>query len=277
MGRHSVPDDTDEDVDLDEGAVDGASGVAVATEPPGRHTGNDGGRPRPGPEPGLDLIADAFEPEHGDVEPEHGDNPERAGVPGPVAEPLPGPMVIIDAETSEAVVLEPITETDGSTDGSTDRSVDEAPTTEIPLAEIARHDRPLPEETTARIAPVPAEPSDPPEHADAPRPHPEPTPRDSSTPSRGGGAHATRHDFALVMAHGDVRARVAAAVLVPFVVYVAVLAVIGELTVHNLIWIWAPAVAAGVLVGLVLDAGHRRYPGPAVGRPGPVNEPADPA
>ncbi len=85
-----------------------------------------------------------------------------------------------------------------------------------------------------------------------------------------GSAHATRQDFALVRQHGDVRARALAAVLVPFVVYVAVLAVIGDLTVHSLIWVWAPAVAAGVLVGLVLDAGHKRYPTPT---PDAVDEP----
>ena len=257
MGRHSAPDDTDEDVDLDERAVDGASNVAVATEPQGRHAGGSGTRPRPGPEAGLDLIDDAFGPAPDDVL-------ESAGVPGPVAEPLPGPMVVVDAETAEAVVLEPI--------------IDEAPTTEIPLAEIARNDRPLPEETTVRIAPVtdvPPEPPQSPQPTEHPE-HAEPDGRDTSAPHRGG-AHATRHDFALVMAHGDVRARAVAAVLVPFVVYVAVLAVIGQLTVHNLIWVWAPAVVAGVLVGLVLDAGHRRYPGPAAGRPGPVSEPADPA
>ena len=76
-----------------------------------------------------------------------------------------------------------------------------------------------------------------------------------------------------MIGHGDVRARVLAAVLGPFVVYVAVLAIIGKLEVHSLIWVWAPAILAGVLVGLVLDAGHRRYPSVPAGRPG---EPVSP-
>ncbi|WP_375501362.1 hypothetical protein [uncultured Jatrophihabitans sp.] len=136
-------------------------------------------------------------------------------------------------------------------DESRPRPMPEAdnPTTEIPLAELIRDDRPVPEEVTARIAPVTDV-----QVIDAPTAAQGPT-------------HATRHDLALVMSHGDVRARVLAAVLVPFVVYVVVLVVVDKLTVHSLVWLWAPAILAGVLVGLVLDAGHRRYPAGAPDEP----------
>jgi hypothetical protein len=70
---------------------------------------------------------------------------------------------------------------------------------------------------------------------------------------------STAADFALVRAHGDVRARVLAAVLVPFVVYTVAMAVLGKLDRSYLLWIWAPLISAGVLVGLFLDLGHRKY------------------
>jgi hypothetical protein len=70
---------------------------------------------------------------------------------------------------------------------------------------------------------------------------------------------STASDVALLRAHGDVRARVIAAVLVPFALYTAAMAALGRLDISYLLWIWIPLITAGVLVGLFLDLGHRRH------------------
>jgi hypothetical protein len=70
---------------------------------------------------------------------------------------------------------------------------------------------------------------------------------------------STAADVALVRQHADVRARVLAALLVPFAVYTAAMAAIGKLDRSYLLWIWIPLITAGVLVGLFLDLGHRKY------------------
>lgn len=98
-----------------------------------------------------------------------------------------------------------------------------------------------------------------------------PTVASATVPDAPASRRGTIGDLGLIRRHGDVRARVIAAVVVPFLVFFAVFAVAGELTVRRLIWIWVPAVTAGVLVGLLLDAGHRRYPDAA------VTESADPS
>jgi hypothetical protein len=51
---------------------------------------------------------------------------------------------------------------------------------------------------------------------------------------------------------------VIAAVVAPFVVYTAVMYLIGALHVY-FIWVWIPLVSAGVLAGSLLDAAHRRH------------------
>jgi hypothetical protein len=70
---------------------------------------------------------------------------------------------------------------------------------------------------------------------------------------------STAADLALFREHSDVRARVIAALLVPFAVYTAALAAMGKLDRTYLLWIWIPLVTAGILVGLFLDLGHRKY------------------
>jgi hypothetical protein len=74
------------------------------------------------------------------------------------------------------------------------------------------------------------------------------------------GAHSTAADLALLRRHGDVRNRVIGAVLVPFVLYGAVMLLLGVTGVQYLLWIWIPLVSAGVLAGLILDAAHRHRP-----------------
>jgi hypothetical protein len=103
---------------------------------------------------------------------------------------------------------------------------------------------------TAPIAPIAADEADwstapiPPVEAPEPATEPEPSP--------------TARDFALFRAHPDVRNRAIAAVLAPFVVYAVVMVVIGRTNVF-LIWLWIPVILAGVLMGLILDLGHKRY------------------
>jgi hypothetical protein len=81
----------------------------------------------------------------------------------------------------------------------------------------------------------------------------------------GKGNQSTAADLELLRAHSDVRARVIAAVVAPFVIYTIAMYLGGELDVY-FIWVWLPLVAAGVLAGSILDAAHRkraRTPKPA--------------
>lgn len=84
---------------------------------------------------------------------------------------------------------------------------------------------------------------------------------DEAAPKKKPRERATAADVALVRQHADVRARVIAAVLVPFAIYTAALAAIGKLDRSYLLWIWIPLISAGLLVGLFLDMGHRKYRG----------------
>ena len=70
---------------------------------------------------------------------------------------------------------------------------------------------------------------------------------------------ATSADLALLRHRGDIRARVIAAIVVPFILYTAVMLLIGRMDVY-LIWIWIPLVTAGVVGGSILDSAHRRPP-----------------
>jgi hypothetical protein len=70
------------------------------------------------------------------------------------------------------------------------------------------------------------------------------------------GNHSTAEDIALLRERSDVRNRVIAAAVVPFVLYAAVLLSTGSVGVI-LIWAWIPFVTAGVLAGSIVDAAHR--------------------
>jgi hypothetical protein len=63
-------------------------------------------------------------------------------------------------------------------------------------------------------------------------------------------------DLRLLRENPALRARCAAAAIVPFVLYTAALLVIGRTDVY-LLWFWIPAVAAGVLAGLLIDLAAR--------------------
>ncbi|MEO6887206.1 MAG: hypothetical protein ABI232_13110 [Jatrophihabitantaceae bacterium] len=66
---------------------------------------------------------------------------------------------------------------------------------------------------------------------------------------------STRADLRLLRTESGLRARCAAGVLVPFLLYTVILAVISRTDVY-LIWVWIPTVTAGVLVGSLLDIAH---------------------
>lgn len=72
-------------------------------------------------------------------------------------------------------------------------------------------------------------------------------------------------DLRLLRERPAVRAQCLGAVLAPFVVYTVVLFVIDKVD-DYVLWLWAPIIAAGVLVGAVLDAAHKRVNRPTDAR-----------
>jgi hypothetical protein len=75
---------------------------------------------------------------------------------------------------------------------------------------------------------------------------------------RGAGGHSTAADLALLRSQPQLRLRCIAAALVPFVVYVAVLLVVGAQPRSYLLFVFIPLISAGLLVGALLDSAHRR-------------------
>ena len=114
------------------------------------------------------------------------------------------------------------------TDDPVETAVDDEPR--------GRHARPLP---TPRPAPAAAGPE---------------VARGPARRSRG-----TRSDLLLARRHPDVRNRCVAAIVVPFVLYLALLALLDRTALFGM-WIWVPIIAAGVLLGAMLDQAHKRYP-----------------
>lgn len=103
------------------------------------------------------------------------------------------------------------------------------------------------------------EPTAPSARADDVDPPPRRTdPSGEIAPARvGKGNQSTAADLDLLRRHADVRARVIAAVVAPFVIYTIVMYLAGALDVY-FIWVWLPLVSAGVLAGSILDAAHRK-------------------
>jgi hypothetical protein len=115
--------------------------------------------------------------------------------------------------------------------------------------------RPSPTADTAPMAPIKTIAADEATWSTAPIPAVEaPAPEPAAEHEPG----PTARDFALFRQHSDVRNRAIAAVLAPFVVY-AVVMVATDRTGVFLIWLWIPVILAGVLMGLILDLGHKRY------------------
>jgi hypothetical protein len=73
----------------------------------------------------------------------------------------------------------------------------------------------------------------------------------------GRGNQATSADLALLREHSEVRNRVIAAVVAPFVLYTVIMYLIDAVNVY-FIWVWIPLVTAGIVGGSILDAAHRR-------------------
>lgn len=116
-----------------------------------------------------------------------------------------------------------------------------------------RHAQPDGQEAAATAPPEPAVPAEPAVESAAPV-----TPVESAAPAAPAKVpRATAADLALLRSRSDVRARVLAAIVVPFLLYTVVMFLIGRTDVY-LIWIWIPLVTAGVLAGSFLDAAHRK-------------------
>jgi hypothetical protein len=77
-------------------------------------------------------------------------------------------------------------------------------------------------------------------------------------PRPGKGNQSTAADVELLRAHSDVRARVIAAVVAPFVIYTLAMYLGSALDVY-FIWVWIPLVTAGILAGSILDSAHRKH------------------
>lgn len=67
----------------------------------------------------------------------------------------------------------------------------------------------------------------------------------------------TAADLRLLRTDPALRSRVAAAVVVPFVVYVVILLGIGRMDAFA-VWVWIPLITAGIGGGLLLDAAHSK-------------------
>jgi hypothetical protein len=159
-----------------------------------------------------------------------------------VEEPQPSPQRAEEPQPSPQRAEEPLV------------SLDEVDADDGPLGVIA-------EQMTQPEPAVPVE-DEPDPALPAPRaeplasvPDPAATSPAAARPARGN--QSTAADLALLREHSAVRARVIAALVVPFVLYTAVLLLIGALGVY-LIWVWIPLVSGGVVAGLILDVEHRR-------------------
>lgn len=243
MGRHSAPDDGGED----------RSSVAVAPV----------GRPRPGRHSRPETSGKSARKKDVETQPE----PVSAGIDliedALVAPPRPRPDGHDETAAPQAVTGE----IPAQVDPTVDRAVPEAVTELIPVIEDDAGAE-APQQTVEAPDDAAEAPADVPATSEA---APEP-PAKTKKPK---GAQSTRSDLALIRTHADVRARCAAGLLVPFVLYVAALVVIGPLSlVRFLLWIWIPLITAGVLVGLFLDVGHRRYDASVAG-PDDVSESSD--
>jgi hypothetical protein len=123
--------------------------------------------------------------------------------------------------------------------------------------EAAAADVPLADQETERLVPPGDEP--------APQTGAEPAGLPSTdageqraAPKVGKGNQSTAADLELLRAHSDVRARVIAAIVAPFVIYALVLYLGGSALRVYFIWVWVPLVTAGVLAGSILDSAHRK-------------------
>jgi hypothetical protein len=86
--------------------------------------------------------------------------------------------------------------------------------------------------------------------------HAPPEPSAPSAPSAPSESHGAA-DLRLLREQPALRARCAAGAVVPFVLYSALMIVIGKVSLY-LLWVWIPIVLAGILVGTFLDLAHRR-------------------
>jgi hypothetical protein len=117
--------------------------------------------------------------------------------------------------------------------------------------EAGRHHTPDEQPPTAPVAAA-SEPA--PSEQPPTAPVAAPSPAAPSQPKPDTGTHA---DLRLLRENPSLRARCAAGVVVPFLLYTVVLVIIARVDLY-LLWVWIPTVTAGVLVGTFLDVEHHR-------------------
>lgn len=259
MGRHSAPDDYGDDTAAVLSAPPAPSSAPSSRPRPGRHSRGDEA-PAPPPEQGLDVIEIALA---GDGEahepPAAGDESATAQI-----EPIVDPVLDQPVPAAETTVLSPVPTEDGD-DAADDAvaaadavggadAVDEKSAKAAAKAAVkARRKAERAEAKQAKQDDKQARQS---ARAEAKR-----AGRDTPSPAPGPTAPAKTDkvsDLVLLRTDPAARARVIAAVVVPFVLYVGVLLVIGSLDLRTaLIWIWVPLISAGIVAGLILDLAHR--------------------
>lgn len=235
MGRHSAPDD--DPGDAPDGALQ-AGGVALRERvvAPGRHSRPDDDAPdttqinghapsRPSPKArrnGGEVSLDELIAADHEV-----DEVDTQRIPPVLDEPAVDPPVVAEASVVEVPAETPAVEA----------PVVEAPVVDAPTADPPAV-RPAPDTAPVSTAPPPGHPGH---------------------PVLRGAAHNSAADLQLVRSHRGALAACAAAVVLPFVVEIVVLLALGTLDRHSvLVWLWAPLVVAGVLLGTSLDIAHRR-------------------
>lgn len=225
MGRHSAPDDEDD-----------ASAVALADPRERDAAATDTGR--------NDAAATDTVVEDPDAA-SRGRHSQAAEYPQ-AAEPSQA----AETEDSGEVPLEELIA--GDDPAGPEREVDSAPTGTI--APVVVPPEGTPADTTASFAPV----GDTAGAADA---GPDDSARRSPVATvTSGAAHNSAADLHLARSHPGVLVLCVLALVLPFVAEVVVLLALGTLDGHSfLVWIWAPIVGAGVLLGVVLDLAHRHY------------------
>lgn len=94
-------------------------------------------------------------------------------------------------------------------------------------------------------------------------------PSSAPAPAKKKREQSTAADLALLRSRGDLRARCIAAVVVPFVLYVAAMLIVGAERVQYLLWLWIPLILGLALAGHFLDVAQKRQAA------GPAGDPDD--
>lgn len=257
MGRHSAPDDEDQDLDVS-GTLTAVraeeSPEGTTPRPGGRHSRGDGGD-----DAAIDTATDPhlvdphaptelFRPYTGvfAATPSSGATADVADVAEAHTTELPA---VVDDAPSSAPSTATINGAGPVAEPGTDTADLGAPI-DGPVLDLPPDLGPTDVEPTETVSGPPTDVE-------------QLTPSDTEQPSSEQKSEdrpptGTRADLALLRTHPGLRARAAAAVLAPFVLYVIVLALLARFD-QALLWVWIPIIVAGVAFGLVLDLAQRAH------------------